>query len=173
MHISNIMAIFKNNPDEWQRLDYRIFQGGWASLYWQQDVLNTDINWFMNEKFNVVDFNCTKWTDINKIHKDLKKQLNFSDYYGENFNALNDCLSDVEINDAGLIIVFRHFQFVDKEVAHGLIDIFAINSQQHILFGKKLLTLVQVDNPNYQIHSVGGRNILWNGTEWLNSKSGL
>src|SRR5678809_1679452 len=86
-------------------------------------------------------------------------------YYGENLDALNDCLSDIEINEPGLVIVFRHFQIVDKDIAHSLLDIFARNSRLHNLFGKRLLTLVQVDNPNYQIDPVGSSSVLWNGAE--------
>lgn len=167
------MAIFKNNPDEWQRLDWRILQNEWTSLYWQQNVLENDLDWFKKENFKVVDFDCKKWTAETTIHKDLEKHLGFSAYYGQNFNALNDCLSDLEIDDIGFVIVFRHFQNVDKEIAHTLLDIFAKNSRFHILFGKKLLTIVQVDKPNYQINAVGCCEVLWNGAEWENSKRGL
>jgi RNAse (barnase) inhibitor barstar len=167
------MAIFNNNPDEWQRLDWRILQNGWTSLYWQQSVLDNDIDWFKKEKYNIIDFDCTKWADTNQIHKDIKKQLHFPNFYRENFNALNDCLSDLEINGTGLVIVFRHFQIVEKDIAHGVLDIFARNSRLHSLFGKRLLTLVQVDNPNYEVRPVDSYEVLWNGAEWLSSKRDL
>lgn len=70
------------------------------------------------------------------MHRDLRKKLDFPDYYGENFNALNDCLSDIEIKGSGVVIVFRNFQNLDKFIAHTLLDIFALNSRQHILFEK-------------------------------------
>jgi RNAse (barnase) inhibitor barstar len=164
------MAVFENNPDEWQRLDLQILQNGWTSLYWQENILDNDLDWFKKEKYNIIDFDCTRWTDTNLIHKDLKKQLDFPDYYGENLNALNDCLSEVEIKESGLVIVFRHFHIVDKDIAHSLLDTFARNSRLHNLFGKRLLALVQVDNPNYQIDPVGSSTVLWNGAEWLDSK---
>ena len=167
------MAVFENNPDECQRLDWQILQNGWTSLYWQQSILDKDLDWFKKEKYNIVVFDCTKWTDTNRIHKDLKKQLGFPDYYGENFNALNDCLSDLEINETGFVIVFQHFQIVDKDIAHGFLDIFACNARMHMLFGKRLLTLVQVNNPKYEIEPVGSYGISWNGAEWENSRRGL
>ena len=167
------MAVFENNPEEWQRLDWQILQNGWTSLYWQQSVLDEDLNWFTTEKYRVIDFDCTTWTTPNHIHKDLKKQLDFPNYYGENWAALNDCLSDFEIEETGLVIAFRHFQIVDKDIAHSLLDILARNSRLHNLFGKRLLTLVQVDNPDYQLGQIGSYEILWNGAEWLKSKRGL
>lgn len=167
------MAFFENNLDEWQRLDWQILQNGWASLYWQLSILDKDLDWLKKEKYNIVDFDCAKWTDTNQIHKDLKQLLGFPDYYGRNFDALNDCLSDIKIDETGLVIVFRNFHIIDKDIAHTLLDIFARNSRLHNLFGKRLLALVQVDNPNYQIDPVGSSPVLWNGAEWLNSKRGL
>lgn len=167
------MAVFKNNPDEWQRLDWQILQNGWTSLYWQKRILDKDLEWFKKEKYNVVDFDCTKWADTNQIHKDLKKLLNFPDYYGENFDALNDCLSNIEVDETGIVVVFRHFQLVDKGIAHILLDIFARNSRLHNLFGRRFMTLVHVDNPNYQIDPVGATPVLWNGAEWLDKNRGL
>jgi RNAse (barnase) inhibitor barstar len=160
------MAVFKNRPEEWQRLDWQILQNGWTSLYWQQAVLEKDLNWFRKEKYRIVDFNCTNWTNPSLVHKDLKKQLEFPDYYGENLDALNDCLSDLEINETGTVIVFRHFQTIDTDFAHGILDIFARNSRLHNLFGNRLITLVQVDDPKYKIKPVGCSAVLWNGAEW-------
>ncbi|MBP9103646.1 MAG: barstar family protein [Chitinophagaceae bacterium] len=164
------MGVFKNNPEEWRRLDYRILLNGWISLYYQQAVLKKDIDWFEKNNFEIIDFDCTNWTEIKIIHKDISDHLGFPQYYGESFDALNDCLSDFDISSSGLLIIFRHFQFVEKKVANILLDIFANNSRRHILFGEKLLTLVQVDNPDYEIESVGSCPISWNESEWLNSK---
>lgn len=163
------MTTFQNNPDEWQRLDWSILQNGWASLYWKNDILQEDIEWFKKENYAVVDFDCKTWTDENKMHKQLKQKLRFPNYCGENFNALNDCLSDLEIVDAGQIVVFRHLDNCDIKLAHILLNVFANNSRLQMLFGKRLIVLAQVDNPNYQLDEVGATPVLWNGAECLNS----
>lgn len=162
------MTFFQDRPDEWQRLDFRILQNGWSNLYWKQGILDNDIEWFRSENFEIVQFDCTKWKEADNIHKDLKVMLGFPDYYGANFDALNDCLSDLEIS-SGLVVVFRSFHLLDKKISHSLLDVFANNSRQHLLFGRKLLTLVQVDDPNYQIDPIGACAVLWNSEEWLNS----
>ncbi|PWU03525.1 MAG: barnase inhibitor [Bacteroidetes bacterium] len=164
------MAFFQNNPSELQGLDWQILQNGWISLYWQENVLDNDIQWLNQADYTIIDFDCSQWSEKNNIHSDLKKQLEFPDYYGENLDALNDCLAEIEINNAGLVIVFRRFQIVDKKTAHNLLDVFANNSRLHMLFGKRLLLLIQVDDSNYQMDPVGSTPVLWNNAEWLNSR---
>ena len=43
------MAIFQNNPEEWQRLDWSILQNGWTSLYWKNEILENDLLWFKSK----------------------------------------------------------------------------------------------------------------------------
>ncbi|MFZ4456694.1 MAG: barstar family protein [Bacteroidales bacterium] len=163
------MTIFQNNPDEWQRLDWSILQNGCTSLYWKLKILEKDLAWFKKEKYSIVDFDCKTWSDENEMHKQLKHKLNFPDYYGENFDALNDCLSELEILNVGQIVTFRHLDSLDPKRVHILLDVFANNSRRQMLFGKRLIVLAQVDNPNYQIEQVGATPVMWNGAEWLNS----
>ena len=84
------MATFKNNPDEWQRLDWAILKNGSASLYWKMEILETDLTWFKSNNYSIVVFDCKTWTSENEMHKQLKSKFIFPDYYGENWDALND-----------------------------------------------------------------------------------
>lgn len=167
------MAVFNHSDDLAERLDWKILQNGWASLYWRPEVLNRDLEWFKKEKFETILFDCSGWGQTKNIHKALKKQLHFPDYYGENINALNDCLSDLQINDNGLVIVFEKFHLANKDYAFPLLDTFADNARKHVLFGKKLITLIQTDDPGYQIEPIGACSISWNFSEWLNKDRGL
>lgn len=164
------MATFQNISDEWQRLDWLILQNGWVSLYWKKEVLEKDLQWFGIEKYSIIKFDCRTWSDKNEMHKQLKGKLNFPDYYGENLDALNDCLSDLEINDTGLIVVFQSLDSIEKNTISNLLDIFTINARRQLLFGNRLIILCQVDNPRFEIDPVGSTPVMWNGAEWLNSK---
>jgi len=161
------MTIFQNNSDEWQRLDWSILQNGWISLYWKNEVLDEDLEWFKKENYILVDFDSKTWTEEKEMHKQLKKKLNFPEYYGENFDALNDCLSELKILNFGQIVTFRHLDSLDPKRVHKLLDVFASNSRRQMLFGKRLIILAQVDNPNYRIEQVGATPVMWNGAEWL------
>lgn len=162
------MTVFQNNPNEWQRLDWSILQNGWISLYWKMEILERDLLWFQSTQYSIVDFDCKTWSSESEMHKQLKKELSFPDYYGENWDALNDCLSELEISEMGQILVFRHLDSFCAERVHNLLDIFAQNARRQILFGKRLIALVQVDNPNYQPREVGATSAIWNKAEWLN-----
>ncbi len=163
------MTIFQDIPGEQQRLDWSILQNGWTSLYWKKEVLEKDLEWLAEENYSLVDFDCKTWTDEKEMHKQLKQKLNFPDYYGENFDALSDCLLDLEILNVGQIVIFRHLDSLDAEQVHILLDIFSNNSRRQMLFGKRFIVLAQVDNPKYQIKEVGAMPVMWNQAEWLDS----
>ncbi len=164
------MATFNDIKEIFQRLDWSILQNGWISLYWKKSILKKDLKWFEDENYNIVDFDCRLWTDETKMHEQLKQKLNFPDYYGKNFDALNDCLTYIQINATGQIVVFNHLDSIDIETIQILLDVFADNSRRHILFGERLIVLAQVDNPNFKIAPVGATTVSWNKQEWLDSK---
>jgi hypothetical protein len=76
------------------------------------------------------------------------------DYYGQNFDALNECLGDLPVpEDGGAAIVLQTFDAYAKSLpaitcrqssqtdAEVLLDILASASRMHLLYGKRFLTL--------------------------------
>ena len=163
------MALFKNAPQEWQRLDWAILQNGWTSLYYRNKVLSKDLSWFSKENYTIIEFDCGNWSNEKDMHNRLKLGLDFPDYYGNNFDALNDCLSDLDITKFGLVIVFRRLNSMNNERMHLLVDTFADNARRQMLFGKRMIILMQVDDPNFQMQNVGGTPVTWNDSEWMDS----
>ena len=74
--------------------DIEILKNGHICKYFKTAVLDEDLIWFQNNKFEMIDINLSNWTKKN-FHKKLKYSLNFPNYYGENLDAFNDCLSDM------------------------------------------------------------------------------
>ena len=147
------------------RLDWMILQNGWSSLYCKEDLLEKDLSWFRSAEFKIIEINCSAWNNTEVIHKSFKRALSFPDYYGNNLGALNDCLSDLDIPGEGLVVVLKRFDTVNQEIGQKIADIFASNSRLHILFGRKLILLLQVSTLNFNLPDVGGSPILWNGAE--------
>ena len=48
----------------------------------------------MNKKYAVLDLSGCEFVD--ELHQRIQNALNFPDYYGNNFDALYDCLTDLE-----------------------------------------------------------------------------
>lgn len=171
------MTAFATDENEWQRLDLRILQNGPVVLYFRSKILSEDIAWLQNEGYLIDDFDCTKWHSESDFHNDVATRLAFPDYYGHNLNAFNDCITDLDVPDGGgrAIVVRRFDLFAQKEprVAQDILDIMASASWHSILFGRRLLTLVQSDNPRIAFDPVGARPAIWNPREWLNKNREL
>ena len=128
--------------------------------------MNSDIEWFRKEKYNVVRFDCSIWTDEDIMHHDLNDKLKLPDYYGSNYDALDECLEDIEIKDTGLIIVFEHFDQLQNDTRQTLLNIFDRASRFHLLMGNRVINLVQVDNPETEFEPIKAYHVNWNRREW-------
>jgi len=160
------MAVFRNHPSEWNDLDWTILRSGSISVYRRQEYLNSDIDWFQKEHYNVVRFQCSTWTSEDKMHQDLRDKLGFPDYYGSNYNALNDCLEEIEMKDTGLVIVFEHFDQLQNDTRQMLLNIFDRASRFHLLMGNRMINLLQVDDPGIEFEPIKAYHVHWNNREW-------
>ncbi len=57
--------------------------------------------------------NDSRFTTLEKLHKGLKEQLNFPEYYGENLSALYDCLTE---RSEEVLLVFEEREGSEKEL---------------------------------------------------------
>ena len=170
------MAIFRNEPEDFQRLDWVLLQNGAITLYFRPQVLAADVDWLKDHNYRVDTFDCSLWADQSVMHEALSSRLEFPGYYGSNLDALNDCIGDIEIPDeSGRVLVFNKYDsFAAKfpHVAWSVLDIMETNSRLLLLFGKRLIILVQSDDPRISFEPVGGRAVSWNRSEWLNRSRG-
>ena len=163
------MDLFTNNIN----FDIQVLQNGPISMYFKLDFLKSDIKSLKEIGYEVIYFDTSNWT-IASAHQDLKEKLSFADYYGDNLNAFNDCLGDFDTKDScGLVIVFERFDIIaDKEMDFclGFLDVITEQSRQWLLTDRKLICLLQSNNPDLHFEKVGGLNPTWNRQEWLNEK---
>ncbi len=158
--------------DEAENLDWLILRDGPISKYFSHEILNKDIKSLVNVGYNIIDVNLKNWT-ISNYQSKMKDAFEFPQYYGENLAAFGDCLGDLFNNKTtGLVIVFRQFDAFyenSKDVSESILEIIINESWTWLLTGKKLITLIQVDDPDFHIDKIGGFSPSWNGKEWLNS----
>ena len=76
----------------------------------------------------------------------------------------------------GRVLVFNKYDsFATKvpQVAWAVLDIVEINSRRMLLFGRRLIILVQSDDPEISFEPIGASSVMWNRKEWLNESRGL
>ena len=171
------MTSFENNEKTWQRFDYSILQNSPIALYWNVDIWQRHINWFSQNGYKIILLDAARWTTEKEFHEDVQENLEFPGYYGMNLNAFNDCLSDLEFPDhRGLVIAIKSYELFQRahlHTAQTILDIFADSSWYHLLYGNRLVVLVQTNQADVTFAPVGARPVMWNPDEWLNSKRGL
>jgi hypothetical protein len=165
------------NPDYFRRIDWAIFQNGWVVMYWRSKVLESDVAWLFGHEYRVYRFNCERWSSRVDALAELGVTLEFPDYYGQNLDAFNDCLSELEVPVEGgaAIVLLRYDVFAERDpgTAQTILDICANNARRFMLFGQRFATLVQSDDPRLSFEPVGATPILWNRREWLNKSRGV
>ncbi|WP_242916373.1 barstar family protein [Pontibacter liquoris] len=164
------MAAFRNEPEEWQRLDWQILQNGWSCLYHRPEFLLIDIAWFRKERYRVLEFDCSKWTDKETLHTDLQLKFRLStDYESHDLAALRNALAEYAITGGGLVVVLHHFDTVKRKTGQALLDVLAENARYHLLLGERVLTLVQLDKHEDKYTTPAASPLPWNPHEWLDA----
>ena len=163
------MAIFRDDSDDFQRLDWQLLQNGAITLYHRNEILLNDVEWLKTYGYYIDNFDCSFWENEEIMHDVFAGLLEFPHYYGQNLDAFNDCLSDIDIpNESGRAFIFQRYDmFADRmpKVAWHILDIIENQSRMHLLFGKRLVALVQTDNLHIKFDPIGCRGVSWNRQE--------
>jgi RNAse (barnase) inhibitor barstar len=185
------MALFKADEVHDGQLDWTILRDGGVCLYWREEILTDDVNRLKSNGYKIISFDAAEWQSESereserRMHGSFKAQLSFPDYYGNNLDALDECmLDDLVVPDAGgLALVLNHYDRFykplrnqasnERSTAEVVLSVFAEAVRYHMLFGRRLLILVQSDDPNIRLGRLGGAAASWNHQEWLNRNRGL
>lgn len=162
-------------------VDFRLALNGPVTLFWSTDILGSSVRWLREHGYRVVEVDAANSSPM-ELLVEVGQRLEFPNYFGRSLDAFHDCLSDVAVgehgwtpHDTGLVLVLTNFDaFIraEPEVAHAILDSFTVQSRYAMLFGNRLLCLVQTDDPRVQLPSVGAERISWNDAELLDSSRG-
>ena len=81
---------------------------------------------------NNITLKLDKFSGKNEIHKNLKKKMKFPDYYGENLDALYDCLTDIS-TDTAVDIRYDEENDMQRAVLEVFSDAVATNTHLDII----------------------------------------
>jgi len=166
-------------------LDWTILRDGGLALYWRREFFDEDVNWFQQQKYRILLFDCALWHSNDEMHTDLRGKLGFPDYYGMNFDALLDEMEDLEVSETGGVTLgLAHFDAYAKgpgaapprsgrPSAEILLDVLARASRYFLLTGQRMVTLIQTDDPRSHFDSLGCVCARWNWREFLNKDRGI
>lgn len=176
----SFMAFFKRKekaPDEVQRLDWQLLERGAIALYHKPSVLSADIGWFRQQRYTIHELNGTEWSTPDAFHADVQRGLGFPSYYSRNLASWVDCLPELAVPDeSGMLIVFRRYDVFAKaqpQLAQTILDSIESTSRRFLLTGRRLIALVQSDDPRLRFERVGALPVTWNPREWTDADRGL
>lgn len=174
------MVFFKRKtkaPEEVQRLDWRLMERGAIALYHRSSVLSGDLGWFRQQQYVIHELNALTWQTPADFHAEAQRVLGFPSHYSKNLAGWVDCLPELEVPDqSGMILVFRRYDVFAKaqpQLAQTILDSIESTSRRFLLTGRRLLALVQSDDPRIRFERVGAMPVTWNPREWLESDRGL
>lgn len=157
------MAIFCNSGQwftdvdgqERPSIDWAILQNGPIALFHKPAVLQETIVWLQQRGYVIAEADCSKAETGEDVLAVLCHALGFAPH--SSLDGFNDYCWQVEVPDeAGFVLVLRHFNRVDRRLATDLLDILAGTSWSKLLLGQRFFTLVQTDDPKLDFPPLGG-----------------
>jgi hypothetical protein len=143
-------------------------QNGPVTKYWRREYFTEDLSELSSLGVRIAHFDVRSWgDDVSKMRDVLRDELGMPSYTGDNFDAIADSLTDIDVpDDGGLVIGLDNFTASDTNEV--LLDVLAAASRRWLLFGRLLVVLLRTDNGQYEgPTSLGATAAGWNGREWL------
>ena len=172
------MPAFDLDADVTHPADFALVRGGGIALYRNPTMLKEAEDELDELGYDRTRVDTATWNDVT-MHDAVAAALDFPDYYGRNLDALADCLGDVAHGDygwsaerTGLAVTldnFGTFARGQRDLACALADLLAGTSRYGLAFGHRLVWLLHVDDPRFQLGTIGGFSVPWNRREWLDS----
>ncbi|GAB2594126.1 barstar family protein [Microlunatus antarcticus] len=164
------MVAFELDAELTHPLDFLLLQNGPINLVTPQR-LSALVGQLAGLGYQVIHLPAASWSDDADLFRSIAAQLDFPDYFGHNYPALDECLSDFAHGDFGwspaadrgvavAVHDFEQFSEAESYAADRLLN-YAVDSARYgALFGHRLLWLVEATT-NFHPQPVGARKPLW------------
>ena len=152
---------------------------GAITLYFQMAGLERDLSWLREHGYRVLTIDCQ---DLPAFYRQVSTALHFMENFGDsdwtgNLDALDDAFRCLEIDsEGGLVFCLLRYNLLkaaDPRLAQGVLDMIEWHSRDYLLLGRRLLALVQSDDPRIQFDPLGARCARWNRREQFDRDRGL
>lgn len=174
------MGFFKrkqHRPEEPARLDWQLMERGAIALYHKPQVLAHDAAWLRQQGYRVLELEAAAWNEPADFHADAQRVLAFPPHYSRNLMGWVDCLAELDVPDEGGVAIqfrqFDRFAAAQPQLAQTILDSIESTSRRFLLTGRRLIALVQSDDPRIRFERVGALPVTWNPREWSEADRGL
>ncbi|MYV37527.1 barnase inhibitor [Streptomyces sp. SID1328] len=152
-----------------------------VTLFWRKHLHAQAAERLEDRGFRVIRFEAGQWNTERDMHRAMAAALDFPDYYGHNLDALNDCLGDVACyggyddapEGAGLALVFTdydRFATTCPRAAQVVLDVIAVQARRAAVLRRRLICLVQSNDPQIRFEPIGAMSVMWNSDEALDTR---
>ncbi len=151
---------------------------GLIELYFRADVLNDAIDALERRGAQTVRVDAGDWQADTALAS-LANALDFPDHFGNNLDALADCLFDVVSGEYGFAVgssikvlaIYQFDSFVSASATRAaqVLDVMYESALVGLKLGKPFLVLLQSDDGDLSLPEVGSQSIGWNRAEFSSS----
>ncbi|MAX35830.1 barstar family protein [Gimesia sp.] len=159
-----------------KELDYQILADGPVTKYYSIELLDQHQNWFSEHGYQIYCFDAKTWYSRDNFYSDIHDGFEFPEYFGRNWDAFNDCISDMVSENGKVLVVIKNFDRWHQEdlsSAMLFLNYMVHQTYQFLLEGKRWITLIQSNTPSLDVSDAGAMPVYWNRKEWMNKDRGL
>lgn len=161
------------------RADWHLLKSGPITLFKRKDLFEASISDLKQLGYLVLR---VRFSTMDAFYRDVSACLKWREQFGYdqwngNLDALNDGFRDQPFEAATESVFciedFHRLVAADRPLAHEVLDIIALQSRNYLLFGKRLVGLIQTSDEKFNTGPLGGAQANWNKDEWLNKNRGV
>ena len=152
---------------------FKMLLDGSITLFYNTNILDDSINKLTTENVCIYYFDANNWITLDDFYTNFKTKMNLPDYFGNNLDALNDCLSDF-IGQNIAICIRNYDVFMEKfsYESNILPRIILTQCWSSLLQESYILMLIHTKKGNISVKDIPLFTPKWNFMEMLNSNHG-
>jgi hypothetical protein len=161
--------------EDTDRADWPLLQNGAVTLYWRMELFEMAVNSLAQLRYRVLRL---RFNEPQQFMGDVSKALKWQQQFGRqlwmgNLDALNDAFRSEPFESADdSAFCIENFQAAveyDPKWSTAMLDVIECTSRDYLLFGKRLLALIQTRDATYRCEGIGATSAHWNKEEASNS----
>ncbi|MEV4630244.1 barnase inhibitor [Micromonospora sp. NPDC049523] len=170
------VAAFDRETDQ-HRVDYHLMMRSPVRMMHSRALLDDTVRWLREHDYHVVSVDAS-WMIASHMFRDLASALGnvCHDQWQCLSEGVAEAVADTWDRHAGFVLVLHGFDvFVryHREAAQDLLDVIAEKAWPAALLGKRVICLVQTDDPDLRLRPVGMSTPSWTDAEWSHASRGL